>query len=243
MKNLLKWEMKQTFTSKAFWGTGAMLLLWTLILLAAFFSEGEGTGLDALLQGMNDYNSLLLLVIGIYAGIHVAGAFEERRMQAAVMAGYSRLKVLSVKLIAFSLAVAVFSAVALTACAVLAFSVRGLTGFDSFFREVVLRIAAYTLVEIAFTSLSFLISMLVKNVGASVAVSFVSLLTVNSLAQMLLEKEWADFPLRLIPAGQTFMLIADAGTKNLLLSAVASVLGLAVTMAVCYIKFRKEELK
>jgi len=244
MKNLIRWEMKQTFSSKAFWGIGIALTTATVLMTLMPLSEDKYTGFDVFIHGCNNFNSFLVFFIGVYSGIHITGAFEDRRIQAAVMAGNSRFSILAAKLISYSLSVALFSIAALTASAVLAFSVKGMDGFDgNFFREVIVRIFAYTLVEVSFSSACFFISMLVKNLGASIAANLVAMLGLNSLAQPLIGKEWAEGIMKFTPAGQTFMLIADASTKNLIISAVASLLGLAVTMALSFVKFRKEELK
>lgn len=242
MKNILKWEMKQTFGAQSFWWIGIMLTAATVLLLPLF--EDGWSGYDLFLQGCSDFNSLLLLFIGVYSGIHVTGAFEDRRIQAAVMAGNSRFGVLTAKFFSFSLAIALYSIAALSASAVTSFFVKGMDGFEgSFIREVILRIPAYTLVEVSFVSVCFLTSMLVKNQGTSIAVNFVVMLALNSLGQMILGKEWAEGFVKFTPVGQTFMLIGDASAKNLMLSAVVSVFGMALTMALAYIRFRREELK
>ena len=106
-----------------------------------------------------------------------------------------------------------------------------------------MRIALYPLVEVSFSSVCFFLSMMVKNLGASVMVNLVALLGLNSLVQPLIGKEWAEGIIKYTPVGQTFMLLADASTKNLIVSAAVSLLGLAVTMVLSFVKFRNEELK
>ncbi|MBQ7774285.1 MAG: hypothetical protein IJ379_00030 [Lachnospiraceae bacterium] len=244
MRNLLKWELKQTFQSKAFWGFGITLTLMNIIFLFITSIDGELRGFELFMQGCSDYNSFILLFIGIFAGIHVAGAFEERKIQAAVMAGNSRFNILAVKLFSFSLSIAAFSICVMGASLIGGvLTNEGVTFVDDFFREVVLRIVAYTLVEVAFVSICFFLSMLVKNLGAAIGVNLVSMLVLNIVGQMLISKEWAVNFMKFTPLGQTFMLLVDASTKNLIVSVAASVLGLAVTVTLSYIKFRKEELK
>ena len=244
MKNLLKWELEQTFQSKGFWGFGITLTLINTIFLMITSIDGELKGVELFMQGCSDYNSFILLFIGIFAGIHVAGAFEERKIQAAVMAGNSRINILAVKLFSYSLSIAAFSICAMGASLIVGvLTNEGVIFADDFFREVVLRIAAYTLVEVAFVSICFFLSMLVKNLGAAIAVNLVTMLVLNVLGQMLIGKEWATIFMKFTTLGQTFLLLGDASTKNLIVSVVASVLGLAVTMTLSYIIFRKEELK
>jgi len=244
MKNLFKWEMKQTLSSKVFGGIGIALTAATVLMTLLPLSEDVYTGFDVFIHGCNNFNSFVIFFMGIFAAVHVTGAFEERKVQAAVMAGNSRFSILLAKLVSFSLSIAAFSVAAMTSCAVLAFGVKGMDGFDgSFLREVVLRIAVYSLVEVSFSSVCFFLSMMVKNLGASVMVNLVALLGLNCAVQPLMEKQWAQYILKYTPVGQTFMLLADAGTKNLIVAAAVSLLGLAVTMVLSFIKFRREELK
>lgn len=244
MRNLLKWELKQNFSSKAFWGVGLGMTAATLLMLLMPIFDGGYTGLVTFLEGCNNYNAFLMFFIGVYAAIQVTGAREDRRIQAAVMAGNSRFSVMAAKLITFCLSVTLYSVVALSASAVVAFSTLGMNGFDgSFAREVIARIAAYSLTEVSFASVCFVISMLVKSLGAAVGVNLAALIGLNTGAQLLLGEEWAFRILQYTPVGQTFILLGDAGTKNLIISVAASLLGLALTAVLSYLKFRKEELK
>ena len=54
-------------------------------------------------------------------------------------------------------------------------------------------------------------------------------------AQALVEKGWAQGVLRFTAAGQTFLLIADASTKNLWCAAAASLAGIAVVLAAVFL--------
>lgn len=244
MKNLLKWELKQTVQSKAFWGVGITLtLLNTIFLIITCFDEGR-VGFDLFLQGCSDYNSFILFFIGIYAGIHVTGAFEERKIQAAVMAGNSRFNILAAKLLSYDFSVATFSICAMGASlAVGIITNEGFLLVDDFLGEVILRIVAYTFVEISFVSICFFLSMSVKSLGAAITVNLITMLVLNMVGQMLICKEsLVDF-MKFTPLGQTFILLGDASTNNLLTSFVASVLGIGVIMALSYARFRREELK
>ncbi|MBQ7832231.1 MAG: hypothetical protein IJ336_01475, partial [Lachnospiraceae bacterium] len=106
-----------------------------------------------------------------------------------------------------------------------------------------LRIVAYTFVEISFVSICFFLSMSVKSLGAAITVNLITMLVLNMVGQMLICKEsLVDF-MKFTPLGQTFILLGDASTNNLLTSFVASVLGIGVIMALSYARFRREELK
>ena len=94
MGSLLKWELKQTFSSKSFWITGAALVAIPALMLMMTLKGSDFTGYEAYLEGLNNYSSFMMFIIGVFAGIHVTGAFEGRKIQAAVMAGNSRIKIL-----------------------------------------------------------------------------------------------------------------------------------------------------
>ena len=69
------------------------------------------------------------------------------------------------------------------------------------------------------------------------------MLVLNIVGQMLISKEWTVDFMKFTPLGQTFLLLGDVSTNNMIISVVASILGLAVTMVLSYTKFRREELK
>lgn len=244
MKHLLKWELKETFSQKSFWGIGAALVACSLLLSLMPLGESENTGLDCFLQVMNNFNALLIFFVGIHAGIHVTNAFEERRIQAAVMAGYSREGIMLAKLLSFSLTIALYCLCTLVPGAMLAFGVKGMgTPGGSFLREVVLRTAVYTLVEVSFAGLCFLVAAAVKTLGAAIAVGLVAALGLNTLAQELMEHPWAEGLMRCTSVGQTFLLIADASTTNLWYALAASLLGLGLVLAAACAMLRRAELK
>lgn len=242
MKNLLKWELRETFSNKSFWGIGAALVLGAVLLGLMSVSEAGNTGTEVFLHICNNFNALLIFFVGIHAGLHVTRAFEERRIQSAVMAGYSRNSIMLVKLLSFSLTIAIYSLCALGCGAVLGAAAKGMAGVD-IFREVILRIAVYTLVEVSFASICFLVAVLVKTLGSAIAVNLVVALGLNTLAQALTEYPWAEGILRFTSAGQTFLLIADASTRNLWCAAAASLAGIAVVLVVACTVFSKAELK
>lgn len=244
MKNLLKWELRETFSAKSFWGIGAALVLCSLLLGGAALSEANNTGLDAFLQICNNFNALLIFFVGIHAGIRVTKDFEERRIQAAVMAGCSRGVIVSVKLFSFSLTIALYCLCTLSLGGIISFSVKGIgiTG-STFFREVILRTALYTLVEVAFASLCFLVAVVVKTLGASIAINLVVALGLNTLAQELVSHPWAEGILRFTAPGQTFLLLVDAGPQNLWCALAASLLWIVLAGGIAYGYFRKQELK
>lgn len=244
MKNLMKWEMQQTFKSKAFWGIGSTFILGTLIFLIISIIEGGRSNNELFLSTFSNFNSLVLLIIGIYAGMRITGDLEDRKIQAAVMAGNSRFNVVATKLFVFSLSVALFTLLSITINSLVLFLIKGSIGVGTnFFREVIMRTICFSLVETSFASICFFFSTLFKNIGAAITVNLLSLIVLNSVGQSLIGKEWAAGFIKFTPVGQTVLTIIDVSTKNIINSLIASFLGITLVLILSYMKFKKQELK
>lgn len=245
MGNLLKWEMRQTFTSKSFWILGASLVALPALLIIAMITFGsEFTGYDVFLEGLNTYNAFVIFLIGVFAGIHVTGAFEGRKIQSAVMAGNSRFNILLAKFISFSTAVALFSVSSIAVSSVIGFAAAGVTGLDGSFAKVIIaRALVYTVVEIAYSATCFLASMFIKHQGGAIGLNTGLMLMTNLAAQILLNFDWAEKFVRLTPVGQTMFVIADFSNSNIVMALATSVVAIAAIIALSYAKFRRQELK
>ena len=245
MGNLLKWEMRQTFTSKSFWILGASLVALPALLIIAMITFGsEFTGYDVFLEGLNSYNAFVIFLIGVFAGIHVTGAFEGRKIQSAVMAGNSRFNILLAKFISFSTAVALYSVASIAVSTVIGFAAAGVTGLDgSFARVIIARALVYTVVEIAYSATCFLASMFIKHQGGAIGLNTGLMLMTNLAAQILLNFDWAEKFVRLTPVGQTMFVIADFSNSNIVMALATSVVAIAAIIALSYVKFRRQELK
>ena len=68
MKNLINWELKQTFQSKYFWGFGIVLTLMNTVFLIITSVDGGKKGFELFIQGCSDFNSFILLFIGRGSG-------------------------------------------------------------------------------------------------------------------------------------------------------------------------------
>ena len=245
MGNLLKWEMRQTFTSKSFWILGASLVALPALLIIAMITFGsEFTGYDVFLEGLNSYNAFVIFLIGVFAGIHVTGAFEGRKIQSAVMAGNSRFNILLAKFISFSTAVALYSVASIAVSTVIGFAAAGVTGLDgSFARVIIARALVYTVVEIAYSATCFLASMFIKHQGGAIGLNTGLMLMTNLAAQILLNFDWAEKFVRLTPVGQTMFVIADFSNSNIVMALATSVVAIAAIIVLSYAKFRRQELK
>lgn len=245
MGSLLKWEMKQTFSSKSFWIIGGALITLPALLLFATLALSSGmTGYNAFLEGLSNYNAFVIFLIGVFAGIHVTGAFEGRKIQSAVMAGNSRFAILMAKFISYSTAVALFSVASIAISTALAFGMQGVNGIDgSFTREIIARALVYTVVEIAYSATCFFASMLVRHLGGAIGLNLGLMLMSNVIAQILLNFAWAERFVKLTPVGQSMFVLMDMSNSNIAVALVTSVVAVAAVLALSYVKFRREELK
>ena len=245
MGSLLKWEMKQTFSSKSFWIIGGALITLPALLLFATLAISSGmTGYNAFLEGLSNYNAFVIFLIGVFAGIHVTGAFEGRKIQSAVMAGNSRFAILMAKFISYSTAVALFSVASIALSTALAFGMQGVNGIDgSFTREIIARALVYTVVEIAYSATCFFASMLVRHLGGAIGLNLGLMLMSNVIAQILLNFAWAERFVKLTPVGQSMFVLMDMSNGNIAVALVTSVVAVAAVLALSYVKFRREELK
>ena len=126
----------------------------------------------------------------------------------------------------------------------IAFAGCGFTGLEGgFFSEVIIKIILYVCIEVAFAGICFFISLMIKSVGASIAVNLVSMIVLNGVGQFLVSKAWAVPFLKFTPLGQTFLLIGDGSPANLIPAAIAAVTGVVLILLISYLKLRKEELK
>ena len=244
MDSLFKWELKQTFSSKSFWITGAALISIPVMMLMMTLKDGDFTGYEAYLEGLNNYTSFLMLIIGVFAGIHITGAFEGRKIQAAVMAGNGRIKILLAKFLSYSLTVGIFSTISLAVSTAVAFTMKGTVGIEgTFARSVIARTIVFIVVEVAYASACFLSSMYVRHLGGAIGFNLLLMMALNIAAQTLVEHKWAEKYLRMIPAGQAFFVIADFSNKIILMALTSAVISFAAVLALSYVRFRKEELK
>ena len=244
MGSLFKWELKQTFSSKTFWITGAALVAIPAIMLIVTLKNGDFTGYEAYLEGLNNYTNFMMFIIGVFAGIHITGAFEGRKIQAAVMAGNSRIKILLAKFFSFSAATALFSTVSIAVSTAVAFSLKGTGGIEGTFEKAVIgRALVLVAVEIGYASACFLSSMYIRHLGGAIGFNLLLMMALNIAAQTLVEYKWAERYLRLVPAGQTLFVIADISRKNVLMALSSAVIACVAVLVLSYVKFGKEELK
>ena len=242
--NLYKWEMKQMLKSKVFWFIGGAFLLFMWLFHVVEIIKGVPSGYEFFLSLCNDFTSLSMFFICIFAGLHVTGALEERKLQAAIMAGNSRAKVLWTKFASFMSAVAIFFATSVGIPAVIGFAKFGTVCEDgSFIRNVVVRTPLFLIAVIASCSICFVISMFCKKPGIAIIINMIAMLTLNLGSQYLAMKDWGIYVLQLIPHGQEMLVLVDVSNKNIVLSLVVCAVSTAAVLALSHSRFGKEELK
>ena len=242
--NLYKWEMKQMFRTKVFWFIGGAFVFLMYLLHSEDLIKGGVGGYELFLNLCRDFRSASLFFTGIFAGLHITGAFDDRRMQAAVMAGNSRAKVLLTKFASFASAIALYFATSVLLPATIGFIRFGTVCEDgSFLRNVVARAPLYLLTEIAVCSICFIISMLCKKPGIAVIVNMVTTLTASLAVQFIALKPWGENVLRYLPHGQNAIVFSDMSNKNCVLALGVCIAFIAIVIMGSYAKFRKEELK
>ncbi len=245
MNTLLKWELKQTFTSKSFKIIGAcMVVLPAIFLLLTLRFAPEYTGYQAFIEGLNNYNGFVIFLMGVFAGIHVTGAFEGRRIQSAVMAGNSRFNILMSKFLSFMAAAAVYGITSIFVSTSIAISMQGMTGLDgNILRVIFARALVFIIVEIAYSAACFLSSMFIKHQGGAIGFNLILMLMSNVIAQILLCFEWSYPIVRATPVGQSMILMNDISNSNIAIALTSSVVTFAAVIALSYAKFRNQELK
>ncbi len=245
MGSLFKWEMKQTLTSKSFWIIGAAIVTLpsVLLLLTLVFSEGM-SGYNAFIEGLSNYNAFVIFLIGVFAGIHVTGAFEARKIQSAVMAGNSRFNILMSKFLSYTISVGIYSIAAISLCTAIALNMQGLTGIDGTLgREVIARAVVYIIVELGYAATCFLSSMFIRHLGGAIGLNLGLMLMSNVLTQILFNFDWTVPYLRLTSVGQTMLVIGDSSNGNYAMAVASTVIAFAAVIALSYLRFRREELK
>ena len=244
MNDLMKWEFKNLIRSKAFWGMGIAFVLCTILFLLIPLCEGGHTGYQLYLENLNNFNSLMLFLAGIFAGIHITGAFEDRKIQSAVMAGNTRFSILITKAVSFFVAMAAFFISSVGISTLVAFVAVGAGDVEgSFFVSVIVRGSVLMLADISFVSICLVISMLIRNQGASITINLLSLILLYCGSEALFGIEWCAKLLRYTPVGQMLYLFSDVSDGNLMTACAVSVVGIIAAVGVSYIKFAKEELK
>lgn len=228
--------------SKAFFGFGIVFVLGLLLMLLEIESWNDITGYESFLRNCNNLNSVFVLGMGIYSGIHVATAFEERKIQAAVMAGNSRLNIILAKLLSFSIVIAIYTLVSVGISSVIGFLLAKEMGTGSL-KTVIIQIVLFTFAQIALHSICFVISMIVKKLGTAIALNSISLIALNVLYELFLEKKYAEPILKFIPATQVYLSLENTGISNMLISIIVSAFGILSSVFVTYVLFRKNELK
>jgi ABC-type transport system involved in multi-copper enzyme maturation permease subunit len=244
MGSLLKWESKQTLSSLSFWIIGATMVILPALFLILTLKGSDVTGYEAYLEGLSNFNGFMLFLVGIFAGIHVSGAFESRKIQAAVMAGNSRIKILLAKFFTYLASIGLFTFIGIAVSTAIAFIMQGTGGIDgTFVRMIVARALLFVLVETAFSSICFLTSMYMRHQGSSIGFNLMMMVVLSTAVQLFIANPTAEKIFRFIPAGQSLFVVGDMSNKNILMALASVAIFFVAVPALSFIRFGKEELK
>lgn len=244
MGNLMKWELKSTFNTFKFLGMLMFMVLCGLVFIGIGYVDGLRSGYE-FFGGVCNFTSSIIYIAGaVYAGICITNSFSERRIQATVMAGNSRLSVLISKSISYLLSLAFFIGSPVLITTTITTCIWGIGNIEgSFTREVVLRFFMVILVNVAIMSICILISFLIKSIGVSIGVNVAATIIIYGLAQSLIAVEAAHKILSYTPIGQSFLIFSDLSYANTLKAILVSVITILVFFILTYLSFSKEELK
>lgn len=242
--DLIKWEFKQTLKSRSFWVIGIALLILCNVFHIPDYINGGVTGYDIFFANCEDFSSTALLFLGIFTGLHVTGALEDRKIQAAVMAGNSRAKVLGAKYISFVMTIILYFVTATAIPSAIGFMRFG-TAVEggTFMNNVVLSGLFFLIAEISLFSLCFLFSMLVKKSGFAIIINMITMIGSMVATQFIATKEWGIKFLEYTPFGQYMTTLGDPCSKTFAITGVTAVVFIALVLAASFMHFRKEELK
>lgn len=244
MKNLMRWEFQRLFKSKSFIGVWVFITLFGLVYLIFGYNDGCKSGYEFMVGTINYISSLLELVGPIYAGICFSNAFEERCIQAEVMAGYSRIQVLISKLCNFLCSITIFILTPLILNTLITSCIFGIGEIsDTFFNSMVLMPLALLLSNLAFLSICMFVSFCVHGIGVTIGVNMAVILILYGITQSAIDNESLHSILSFTSVGQSFLILINSSLSNLLLAIAVAFITIFLVLVITYIKFRNQELK
>lgn len=95
----------------------------------------------------------------------------------------------------------------------------------------------FTFAWVAFASICFITSMLVKKTGAAIAINVVTFLVSDLVAQLVMEKELGIKIIKFTPIGQTMLSLVNTSKADITTSVLVSGIGILLTFVVASIIF------
>lgn len=181
MKNLLKFEYRKLFSSK---------ILYVCCILSAILVGVYSITTNHLLgSNVSNYpisnfvvqvmnNSFIFIILAIFVAIFACSDFINETMKVILSRGYSRQNIFLSKLICVlsaSLIIFIFSIIIAFIIGMSMYSHTGLTG--NLFKI----LCAQAIIVLAFSSLFFIISMILKKSGSSIAINVISTMIISLL--------------------------------------------------------------
>jgi hypothetical protein len=245
MLNLIKWDLYGFVKGKRLLTYLLVIVVTTLIFVGISFVTDVPDGLTALSESAAFFSSVLVFFCPIFAGMTIAQAFEDRLIQAAIMSGKSRLAIVFVKTLFFTLAIFIYLlvATAMSTCILSALKGWGEDDIGITVGALIIRLAGFLLLSAVGYSVVVPFVFYSKRIGGSIGLGFVVSLLLYSLTQELAKNPDLHSALQLTPLGRSFFIMGGEGFRY----GLATVLVIAVWMTayifLSWLLIRKEELK
>jgi len=224
---------------------GFLTLLFSMlgigVLLAfIFLSASEPvSGLDAFNRGVMTVE-ISIIVISIFTAIFICGEFENRTICTSIFCGHNRWSILLAKVAVYFIGTAILATVFLTAITVIVTVRNGfgseLTAYVALY--LVRTFALYLLGRLALAGFCAMLGFIVRNVIGTIGVG-----VCLSTALIFLAMQGPQDIVKFTFMWQLCKILFLNGTQDILLSALVSVVNIALMMFAAYFVFRKADLK
>lgn len=181
MKNLLKFEYRKLFTSKSFY----ICCIFSAILIGVY----SITTNELLGKAISDYhcanyivgamnNSYILIILAIFVAIFACSDYTHGTMKVMLSKGYSRQNIFISKLICILSATALMSIFELLIAFIIGMSTYSHVGISENLFKI---LCVQVLIILAFSSLFFMVSMILKKAGSAIAINIIITMIISVL--------------------------------------------------------------
>ena len=181
MKNLLKFEYRKLFTSKVFYIccilsaalVGAYAITTNQLLGSAVSNYPTA---DFVIKVMN--NSYISIILAIFIAIFACSDFTHETMKVILSKGYSRQNIFLSKLICVLSASLIMFIFSIIIAFIIGTTTYAHTGVSTNLFKI---LCVQAIIILAFSSLFFMVSMILKKAGSAIAINIVSTMIISVL--------------------------------------------------------------
>lgn len=260
MSNLLRSDFYRLFRSKSFYvcTVVAMGLIALNIFLLDWASRvaGEGVNLDVstlykdgISYGLTAFsNGNVQMILGIIIAIFVTAEFSHGTMKNVVSKGFPKLQIYLTKLISMTVASYIIIIATFVVGTISAIIVTGTLGDlnGEYISKIVKTIGIELLLNTALTALILLVSMVVRNLGAAIAINIIGIMSFGPLIFSILEyvvKGKIKFTEYSLLNNIAFYANNTAKGSDYLRSLIVGLIFLAVSTVLGIYAFKKSDVK